>query len=196
MTKSISLKIVLATGLILLAAISRLFPIIPNFQPVLAIAIFAGAVFSSNRLIGFAIPIGAMLISDILLHFFSESMFGFYVGFHSSMLAVYLSFGLIVMLSMRFTSNFKPLNILGTSLASAILFFVVTNFSSWMFGLDIANMPYSKDLAGLARCYTEAIPFFRYTLGSVLLYSFVMFGVYRMAEVTIAKAIPAKVTTM
>jgi len=187
MLKSNSLKIVLATGLILIAAVSRLFPIIPNFQPVLAIAVFAGAVFSSNRLIGFAIPLGAMLISDILLHLFSESLLGFYVGFHSSMWAVYLSFGLIVMLSMRFASNFKPLNILGMSLASAILFFVITNFSSWMFSLDIANMPYSKDLSGLIRCYVEAIPFFRYTVGSVLLYSFVMFGAYRLAEIVMFK---------
>lgn len=189
-----SSKIALAIGLILIAAVSRLFPIMPNFQPIIAIAIFAGAIFTSNRLLGFIIPFGAMLLSDILLHFFSESLFGFYAGFHSSMVSVYLSFGLVVFMSMKFASNLKPINILGTSLASAILFFVVTNFSSWLFSLDIANMPYSKDLAGFVRCYTEAIPFFRYTLGSSLLYSFVIFGAYKLSGQFVEKLVPIKVT--
>ena len=182
MKSSKNLKILFATGLILLAAVSRLFPVLPNFQPVMAIALFAGAVFAGYRILGFAIPIGAMLLSDVLLHFFSESLFGFYVGFHSSMLSVYISFALIVLLGMRYASNFKPLSILGTSLFSAILFFVITNFSSWLVGLDINSMPYPKDFGGIARCYAEAVPFFRYTVGSVLLYSLVLFGAYAAVE--------------
>ncbi|MBX3042697.1 MAG: hypothetical protein KIT33_01235 [Candidatus Kapabacteria bacterium] len=191
-TSNNNLKIIFAAGLIFLAAASRLFPVLPNFQPIMAIALFAGAVFSSNKLLGFLIPVSAMLFSDVLLHFFSESLFGYYAGFHSSMWSVYLSFGLIVLLGMKFASNIKPLAILGTSLASAILFFVVTNFSSWMFGLDIMNMPYSKDITGLVRCYTEAIPFFRYTLESVLLYSTVLFGAYKFAETIYFKPITVK----
>lgn len=193
MNNSNNLKILFAVGLILVAAVSRLFPILPNFQPVMAIALFAGAVFASNRLLGFIIPLTAMLMSDILLHFFSESLLGYYAGFHASMWSVYLSFGLIVLLGMRFASNFKPLAILGTGLASAILFFIVTNFSSWLFGLDIANMPYSKDITGLLRSYTEAIPFFRYTVGSVLLYSVVLFGSYSLAERVYFKPVEVRI---
>lgn len=193
MNNSNSLKILFAVGLIFIAAISRLFPVLPNFQPVMAIALFAGAVFSGNRIWGFLIPISAMLFSDILLHFFSESLLGYYAGFHPSMWSVYLSFGIIVFFGMRFASSFKPLAIFGSSLASAILFFVITNFSSWLFGLDIANMPYTKDLTGFVRCYTEAIPFFRYTVGSVLMYSLLLFGTYILAEKSLLKLSSVKI---
>ncbi|MFA7626661.1 MAG: DUF6580 family putative transport protein [Candidatus Kapaibacterium sp.] len=176
-----NLKITLAVGFILLVAMSRLFPVLPNFQPVLAIALFAGAVFAKNRLAALLIPITAILLSDVLLHFFSESLLGYYAGFHYSMIPVYLSYGLIVLIGANYASNFKFTSVLGTSLVSAVLFFILTNFSSWLFGLDINNMPYSKDFTGLSKCFTEAIPFFRYTAGSVLLYSTVLFGAYSIA---------------
>lgn len=182
MSNSQNQKIAFAIGLIFLALLPRLFPVLPNFQPIMAIALFAGAVFSKNRLLGFAIPFLAMFLSDLLLTLFSESLLGYHVGFHASSWSVYLSFGIIVLLGMKFASSFKALSILGTSLISAVIFFVITNFASWLVSLDITNMPYSKDINGLVRCYTEAIPFFRYTVASILLYSVVLFGTYSLAE--------------
>jgi hypothetical protein len=192
MNKLNNQKMFLAIGLIVLAAVSRLFPILPNFQPVMAIALFAGVAFSGNRILSLAVPIGALLISDILLHFFSQNLFGFYVGFHESMFAVYLSFGLIVLLSSKFNKNATTLSVLGTSLFSAILFFVVTNLSSWMFSLDINNVPYAKDWSGLVWCFTSALPFFKYTVASVLLYSGLMFGLFYSVEKLILEPIKVK----
>lgn len=178
-------NVLFAIGLVVIASLSRLFPILPNFQPLLAIAVFSGIIFSSNSKISYLVPFGAILISDIMLHFFSELTLGYYAGFHSSMFSVYLSLALIVFFSKSINKEIKYLNILGTSLLSAILFFLITNFSYWLFGLDIMNMPYSKDFSGLFRCYSEAVPFFRYTVGSVLLYSFILFGVYLPINKTI-----------
>ena len=60
----------LAIALLLVGidAVARLTSHPPNFTPMLASALFAGAVFGS-RLIAFSVPIAAMAISDALLGF-------------------------------------------------------------------------------------------------------------------------------
>jgi hypothetical protein len=78
------------------------------------------------------------------------------------------------------TISFK--NVAITSLASALIFFILTNTGSWLFGLDITNTPYEKSLAGFMYCFGQALPFFRYTLASTLLYSGIMFGIWVAAE--------------
>src|SRR5579884_200587 len=65
-----------------------------------------------------------------------------------------------------------PLRVVGASLASATSFFLVSNFAVWAFG----NM-YAKTFAGLVQCYTMAIPFFRGTFASDLIYTPVLFSV-------------------
>jgi hypothetical protein len=64
------------------------------------------------------------------------------------------------------------LRVVGASLASATSFFLVSNFAVWAFG----NM-YAKTFAGLVQCYTMAIPFFRGTFASDLIYTPVLFSV-------------------
>ncbi|MCC7248139.1 MAG: hypothetical protein IT473_05905, partial [Lysobacter sp.] len=56
----------LLVGMILLAALSRLLPHPPNFSPVEAIALFGGAYFA-HRAWAVAVPLIAMLVSDIAL---------------------------------------------------------------------------------------------------------------------------------
>lgn len=65
-----------------------------------------------------------------------------------------------------------PLRVVGASLASAISFFLVSNFATWLF-----QDMYAKTFAGLVQCYTMAIPFFRGTFASDLIYTPVLFSV-------------------
>lgn len=65
-----------------------------------------------------------------------------------------------------------PLRVVGASLASATSFFLISNFAVWAFG-DM----YAKNFAGLVECYTMAIPFFRGTFASDLIYTPVLFSV-------------------
>ena len=58
------------------------------------------------------------------------------------------------------------------SLASAISFFLVSNLATWLF-----QDMYPKTYAGLLQCYTMAIPFFRGTFASDLIYTPVLFSV-------------------
>ena len=157
-------RIVVITLIILFAAFSRLIPHLPNFTPIGAIALFGGAYFFNKKL-ALLIPFLAMLLSDL------------FIGFHGTMLAVYLSFIAIVGIGMLLKGRVKPLSVLFAALGSSILFFIVTNFAVWM-----GSTVYPQDLVGLIACYTAAIPFFHYTALGDLFYSGVLFDCFYLYE--------------
>lgn len=173
MIKSDNTNILLVTGLIILTSIFRFIPHAPNFTPILSIALISGILFSSKR-IGLLIPLSIMLLTDLFL------------GFHSTLPFVYGSLGIIAFLSFAFKKlDFKSV-ILGST-ASAIIFYLVTNFGVWLtMGL------YTKDLSGLLMCYEMALPFFRNTLASTLLFSGFMALAYNMSERYLLKPIKVK----
>jgi len=70
--------------------------------------------------------------------------------------------------------NKSVLNVTGSSLSSAVLFFLITNFGVWISGW------YPYTLKGLSDCFIMGIPFFRATLLSTVVYTAVMFGVYEL----------------
>jgi hypothetical protein len=57
------------------------------------------------------------------------------------------------------------------SVSGSMVFFLTSNFVAWL-ALDM----YTKDFTGLVSCYVNAIPFFRATFASDLLYSAAIFG--------------------
>jgi len=93
------------------------------------------------------------------------------------MWAVYLSFGLIVLIGIQISKNKKVTNILFATVSSSILFFLITNFAQWL-----SDPFYAKTGAGLAQCFTMAIPFFGYTALGDMFYVAVLFGVYELAK--------------
>jgi len=150
--------------MIFAAAFVRLLPHPPNFAPIAAMALFGGAYFN-KKWAAFLVPLAAMFITDLIL------------GFHEIMWAVYLSFGLIVVLGMMMIKEKKIGNIFFASVISSVSFFIITNFGTWL-----STPLYQKTGAGLAACYTAAIPFFHQTLLSDLFFVGVMFGVYHLAK--------------
>jgi hypothetical protein len=69
-------------------------------------------------------------------------------------------------------SKVSPIRVVSASLISALSFFVVSNFAVWLFGTM-----YDKTFVGLLQCYTMAIPFFRGTLLSDLVFTPVLFSI-------------------
>jgi hypothetical protein len=53
---------------------------------------------------------------------------------------------------------------IGAALATPFLFFMLSNFAVWLFGLNLANQHYPQTLTGLLDCYTAALPFLRGTM--------------------------------
>jgi hypothetical protein len=167
--KMLTGKLLFAAGLIIAAAFTRLIPHYPNFTAVGAIALFGGT-YLTNKKLAFIVPFAAMLATDLI------------IGFHPTMWAVYLSFGLIVVIGLQIAKNKKVSTIFLGALSSSVIFFVITNFAQW-----ISDPFYAKTGAGLAYCYTMAIPFFNYTVLGDMFYVAVLFGVYELA----ANKVPA-----
>ena len=152
------------TAMILAGTAARLIPHPPHFSPIAALALFGGATFASRRS-AFIVPLGAMLLSDLVL------------GFSIITPVVFGSFALITCLGFWLRRRRTVWRLAGASIAAAVLFFAVTNFGVW--ALDGY---YPRTLPGLAECYTAAIPFFRNTLWSNLFYSAVMFSTLALVE--------------
>jgi hypothetical protein len=149
----------LATGLIVIGILSRFIFHMPNFTPVIAIALFAGVYLPKRQAI--IVPIALYVISD------------FFVGFHEVLFFTWGSMALIALIGINSKNKKSIKNMASASLLSALLFYVTTNFGVW-----VMMSTYPKTVAGLFECYIAAIPFFRNTLVSTLLYSAVLFGCY------------------
>jgi hypothetical protein len=157
-------RFILLAGMILAAAATRLIPHPANFTPIAALALFGGANFASKRA-ALLVPLAAMALSDLVL------------GFSAITPVVYGSFALIVGLGLWLRRRKTVSRVAFAATGSALLFFLLTNFGVW--SLDGL---YPKTLAGLGDCYIAAIPFFRNTLMSGLLYSALLFGGLALAE--------------
>ncbi len=151
-------KVIIVAIIIVFAAIMRLVPHYPNFTPIAAIALFGGA-HLGKKWISFLIPMMALFISDLFL------------GFHSFMIPVYVSFALIVFMGTQLNGKVKVLTVLGASVSSSVIFFLITNFAVWA-----GSSYYHQTLAGLIQSYTMALPFFNTSLLGDLFYSSVLFG--------------------
>ncbi|MGE0762263.1 MAG: DUF6580 family putative transport protein [Bdellovibrionales bacterium] len=164
MSKKVNVLVIV--GLIVLAVLSRWLPHPPNFSPVLGVALLAGGRLLS-RSMAIAVPLVAMVISDLIL------------GWHSTIPFVYLGMVAAVLLGRGFLKDSKAFSLkigLTTTLA-AVIFFLVSNFGVWMMQ-DL----YSHDLSGLLACNIAAVPFFQATLISGLVYTYAMFGLWEMAH--------------
>ena len=159
-----------ASTLIVLAAFSRLLPHPPNFTPIIALSLFGGAYFSKKSW-SIMVPVLAMLLSDLALQTAFWLNLREFPGFHSSMWTVYASIAFIALLGTQLNNKISIPKVGSFALLSSILFFIFTNFSVWLFGGF-----YPQNTAGLAACFTAAIPFFGNTLTSTLAYSAVLFG--------------------
>jgi hypothetical protein len=162
-------RILTVLAAIVAAAAFRLVPHFPNFTPIGAMALFGGAYFGKRGL-AFVAPIAAMLLSDAI------------IGFQSGILVVYASVALIVLLGQLALSRPTVLRVGAAALASSVLFFVITNFGTWL----LSGM-YPMTLSGLAACYVAAIPFFQNTVAGDLFYSALLFGGFALLE----RSVPA-----
>ncbi|HJQ39825.1 MAG TPA: DUF6580 family putative transport protein [Thermoanaerobaculia bacterium] len=159
------MRFTLSLLLVALGVVLRVAPHPLNFAPVGAIALFAGATFE-NRRSAFLVPLVTMFIGDL------------FIGLHSLMPVIYATYALIVILGMALRSRRRSvLAVGGAAIASATIFFIVTNFAVW---LTLETYPLTLD--GLAACYAAAIPFFDRTLASDLLFSAIFFGAFALAE--------------
>lgn len=134
-----------------------------NFTPVAAALLFFGARMPRRQA---WIPVALFIASDVLI---SRFVYGYPTT--ASDFVTWAWYAAIVLLGSLLASNAKPWRVIAASLVASLSFFAVSNFAVWA----LWNM-YPKTLAGLAECYTMAIPFFRNTVAGDLLFAGAFFG--------------------
>ena len=164
----------LIISVIIAGAFFRFIPHWPNFTPIAAMALFGGAYLGRKHL-AFLIPFAAMFLSDLVL------------GLHKDMWAVYFAFGLTVMIGTWVRSNIKVKSIFAASVSASVIFFLLTNFASWL-----SSPFYPQTFAGLMQSYIAGLAFFNNgSLGisfflneitGALFYNGVFFGAYALAR--------------
>lgn len=155
----------LALTLVVAGALVRLVPHPWNFAPVGGTSLFAGA-----RLRGwqaYMVPILLMLVTDPFLG-----------GFGIATPFVYLSFLINVWIGRRLRDSENPIKIGTAAVISSMQFFLISNFGSF-----VGYFPHTW--AGLARCYTLALPFYAPTLVSDLLCTGILFGLHAVLSRTV-----------
>jgi hypothetical protein len=164
------------TGLVVLAALSRLVPHPPNFAPITALAVF-GAIRYADRRTAVFTPLLALLLSDVVREVLYRQGLSPEWGLYRGMWAVYGTTALVVLFGRLARGTHSASTIAGTTLAGSCLFFVLTNFAVWAGG-----SLYPHTVEGLMACYTAAIPFFRNALLGDAFYATALFGVWALAE--------------
>ena len=130
--------------LFIFGLVTRLMPHLPNFTPILAISLFAGAYFNKKYAIWF--PIALYAISELIIG--GNDVIFFTAG----------SIFLITLLGMRLRGRTSLKNNLFYGLISPIIFFLVSNFGVWAIGW------YPPTFAGLTQCYIMALPFLKVSI--------------------------------
>jgi len=151
----------LVLALLIIGVSARFLPHAPNFSPVIAIALFGGVYLRRSQAIW--LPLVLMILTDLVL------------GLHATVPFTWGSVLAAGVIGLWARKNPSVSRVVGGAVASAVLFFVVTNFGAWL-------VSYPLTRAGFLSCYTLAIPFFRMTLLSTLAYAFVLFGVYELVS--------------
>ena len=173
--------------LILACALYRVWDSRPmGFAPQIAMALFAGSV-SKDKRFAFLFPILSLFISDLLYQFLYSQGLSTIKGFYSGQWQNYLLIASITIIGFFINKN-KIGQIFVGSLAGAVYFFLISNFMVWIGGgWDINNQPYPRSFSGLMLCYTEALPFFKWSVLSTLLFNGIFFGSFYLLGKSVLK---------
>jgi hypothetical protein len=162
-----------------------------NLMPVGALALFVGSRLPS--LWAWLIPLGAMVVSDVLLIPAYAAQGSASISWASTPF-VYASF-LLYATTGRFVrpSIDSPLPLLGSALVGSVQFFVLTNLAVWAFEV-VGGVPlYPKTLPGLIDCFVKAADpqFSRGTFIGDLFFTSLFFAAHA-AVLSVARRAPAQ----
>ncbi len=157
-----------------------------NFTPIGAMALFGGAYFM-NRGRAYLFPLLTLFVSDVVLMqtVYSEHSNGI---LYADWYWTYAAFGLMVWIGTVLIKKVSFKNVIISGLLAGLVHFIIADFGVWLGGgMDVTTgMPYTRDLAGLIKCYTLAIPFFKNMVAGNLIYSAILFGGFELAKTRFA----------
>ncbi len=149
----------LVLGLIAFGIGWRMVPHLPNFAPIGALALLGGVAFHWRTALW--MTLGIVGISDLL------------IGTYSGIQWTWLSYGLIIGLGVMVKNLPLAWRLPIGALSASLLFFVASNFGTW-----VASGMYTHTIAGFMQCYVMALPFYKATLISDMLFGGLVLGIH------------------
>lgn len=160
---------ILATILILAAAIAKVVTHPHTLDPIIGMALFGGAVIKDKRF-AFVLPLFAMFLSDVMLE-----ISGIDKGFYGwGQLVNYGVLMLITVFGFRM-KKINVINVVGFSLISSTIFFIISNLAFFLIDNRVYHT-YPNTMGGFIDCYVKALPFFKWYVD--LAFSIILFGTY------------------
>ncbi|MFM8735188.1 MAG: DUF6580 family putative transport protein [Pirellulales bacterium] len=136
-----------------------------NVTPLAGVALLSGYLFA-NPLVAASVPLAALAISNLLLPGYGSLGVAAIVYAASAWPALVGSTGLLGRGTPRWAA------VLGSSLASSLVFFFSTNLAHWLF---VGGYPTTA--AGLGECLVAALPFYRWMPVGDAFWAVTLFGV-------------------
>jgi len=127
-----------------------------NIAPLAAMALIGGMYL--GRRFALWVPLAVLVFTDLILNV----QMG-YPALYWPRAFDYGAFLLVGLLGLWARERKLGVKI-GAALATPFLFFLISNFAVWLFGMNLENAPYAKTFSGLAECYAAGLPFLRGTV--------------------------------
>jgi len=127
-----------------------------NVAPLAAMALLGGMYL--GRRYALWVPLTVLALTDLVLN----AQMGYPILYWPRVFD-YGAFVLIGVLGL-WARERKVSTKIGAALATPFLFFLISNFAVWLFGLNLANEHYQKTVTGLLGCYAAGLPFLRGTM--------------------------------
>ena len=143
--------------------------VLSNFNPIGAIALFAGAYFT-DKWKAYLIPLATLFISDIFLN---RLYSGHWEILDNSSIMVYVFFAVVVFMG-SLIKKATVLNVFASSLIAVVLHWLLTD-------LPIGNL-YPHTLAGYGQSLVAAIPFEKNMLFGDVVFCAILFGGFELAK--------------
>jgi hypothetical protein len=143
-----------------------------NFSALGALAVLCGANVRPSWL-GLLLVLLTRFITDAGLEIRTGH------GWYGSMIFDYAAYALMFALG-RSVRPHHPLAIVGTGIAGAATFFLVSNLGVWLMPHEPGQYLYPRTLAGLRLCFVNALPFARGTLAGDIGFVTVFFTAWRL----------------
>jgi hypothetical protein len=138
-------------------------PHVWHFTPLAASLLYFGARGSKRQMWA---PWLMLVATDVVL---TKVMYSSVLNWDQ--VVIWAWYAAILWLGTGLREKSGPVRVIVAALASSVSFFLISNFAVWA-----AWQMYPHNFSGLMTCYVAALPFFRGTVTSDLLFSTVFFG--------------------
>ncbi len=168
--------------LVLCGVLCRLWQPEYNLTPLAALTLFGSLIFAERWLVA-VLPLTILTISNFWLPDYNSRV---------EMIVIYGCFLIPVAFHgwLRERYTLGKLALIGG--LPSLAFFAITNFVVWFIRRGVA---FDNSLAGLADCYTVAVPFYRWMLQGDIFYMALLFGTWSFAVRFVAIQAPVEVRT-